>query len=433
MERAPYRYARSLFTRGLHYICPLLFRLKYQVVGIEVIENGLEKFDKIKDHRAIICPTHATEFDGAQMFFFSALVHEDFHYLAARELFRWWHGLYGRLLRLGGCFSVNRAVFDRHALRSLVDDLMQERSKLIVFPEGEVSHDFSGLLPLKPGAAHLAFKALDELPPDCGPLYILPVALSYTFVEDPLLSFSRVLSVLERHLSINAIAATEPLSMDIILSRLCHVCEALVMILGEKYEMPPARGTVDEQLEQLRQAMLARLGSFFHGGCSNQPLELMHFVSAKLDKLLNSPTPNNAYEKKIVVQQRQLAKILQQELNHIENLQFHLETCRRAAEEQTVAEILCLLSREVLGHSIPACSRLALVAVGDPIDIKSLQLEYRSDCHGAILAVNSLIARQLTDLQQRLVASTNAMRDARIRKISAHPVRKQIAGKKLEC
>jgi len=146
------------------------------------IVSGLENVRALKTHRVVLCPNHSSTMDLDVAFLFARLLKEQPYFLCTREIFR------GRflkcwMLQLFGCFSVIRGRFDSNSLKKSVELLEEGKHKLVIFPEGEISNRNDYLLPLKPGPAHVAVTTKIRMlaKQENQPIYLVPVALRYTY------------------------------------------------------------------------------------------------------------------------------------------------------------------------------------------------------------------------------------------------------------
>ncbi len=405
MLESAYRTVSQLFTRILHRWCPLLFYIRYRVIGLKVIANGFERYAEMGNQRTIICPTHSTEIDGPQMFFFSGFVHEDFHYVAAKEMFDWWHGFYGRLLRLGGCFAVKRGLFDRHACQLMLADLVSGKNKLVIFPEGDISHHFDELLRIEPGAAQLGFWTLERLQAKGKnePFSILPVGLSYAFAEDPAPHFDLVFSKVEKHVGLM------PVEFSDRRERLNRLCAKLLEVIELTCNIKNAGLDLEERLSQVRVEILNRLSSSLGSLHSVNEIDLLHIIRGNLDHIIGRQSGGSPYENQLTLERRKLASLLIRDVIRVENLRFCVNKSSSKCDDQELAEALTLISRELLGKSILTAKKVAILAVGKPIELLPLLDLYKHDRRSAMQKVNSEIATQLEGLQANLVEEVHQL------------------------
>src|SRR5437870_12241713 len=81
---------------------PAVLKYHLQDIRVNVISDGVERFQALRGKRVVICPNHPNHNDPEVMFAFSRVVCENFNFLAAREIFDYNNGQNGWWLqRLG--------------------------------------------------------------------------------------------------------------------------------------------------------------------------------------------------------------------------------------------------------------------------------------------------------------------------------------------
>jgi 1-acyl-sn-glycerol-3-phosphate acyltransferase len=139
-------------------ICsPMYKKIGLGGVQLKIEKGALERFEKLKGKRTMICPNHSNRHDPQTMFFFGQAVGECFNYVAAREVFEWDGGMNGWWLQRIGAYSVVRGAPDRESFKTTKRILSEGKRKLVLFPEGEISRQNDTLLPLETGAAQSTF------------------------------------------------------------------------------------------------------------------------------------------------------------------------------------------------------------------------------------------------------------------------------------
>jgi hypothetical protein len=385
-------------------IWPLVLRVSHDVVGLNVMGDGLERFGKLAHKRTIICPSHPTSADGDLMFLFSRLVNENFHYVAASEIFRSLHGLYGWLMKLAGCHAVNRGRVDYRAYMAIRRDIIKGTNKIVMFPEGEISHQFDSLMPLEPGAAHFAFWALDELVNQgiVESMNLLPVALSYAYLEDPRYTFDLALDKLEEHLGVVAPVVDQQ-------ERLHGIVGSLVSLLEDNYGYHPTDKSLDERLARVRQAIFDRMCTAFGITPKGSEIERAHILFEKLDRCRQDTHGEAPYASRLIQERKSLASLLVRDWRRLMNLRFCLARCQGPYGFQEIGEALYLLELEVLGESLPSAKRMAVMNIGNPIDLQPSLALYRTDRHAAVRRATSDMAMQLFWMQAELAAEVQAV------------------------
>lgn len=162
---------------------PLYVMSKYGNLRMELSDEVEETFSRLSRKRVIICPNHSHYIDPDALFGISRMVKQHFNFLAAREIFGSRKSSRYRWMQKLGCFSIERGAADIQAIKAIHDVLMEEDSKLVIFPEGEVSHQNDYLMNLEDGVERIALSTTKDLRkehPD-ETIYILPLILKYKF------------------------------------------------------------------------------------------------------------------------------------------------------------------------------------------------------------------------------------------------------------
>lgn len=174
-----------LFVAMGDFLCPWTLSWNgYE--SVEITLDGLEKFRELRGKRAILCPNHSHAHDPFMLWLLSMYIGEDFRYIAAREIFEWWHGLFGWLLQRGGAYSVSRDGIDRNSLLTTQEIIVKGKNKLVAFPECEISNRYDRLLPVEEGFTSLLLRSMVQVQgKDPGaPVYVVPISLKYLFNQD---------------------------------------------------------------------------------------------------------------------------------------------------------------------------------------------------------------------------------------------------------
>ena len=239
-----------LLTRLIQSIFAPIAYLAYKL-KIEVSEGDIAQLKAISHHRVVYLPNHSNLDDGLVMFLFSTLLGQLFYYVVAREAFQGW---IGKLMQLVGSYSIRRGVGDRPSVVQTLKILQQPRAKLVIFPEGGCSYQNDTVIPFRPGALELSFKAMDKLAkqnktvPD---LYLVPISLKYTYPQAGDEQIEQALSGLETALSI------QPQKPDFY-ERLRAIGEQVLTNLETEYQIEP--GNLNDwncRIDRLKQHLLS--------------------------------------------------------------------------------------------------------------------------------------------------------------------------------
>jgi 1-acyl-sn-glycerol-3-phosphate acyltransferase len=247
---------QSAFVRIAQKIFPFLLKLRFGNFTYE-IERGLESVMTLGTNRMMLCPNHSSTMDMDVAFLFTCILHEPLYFLCAREVFQGsWINRY--VLQLFGCYSIVRGTLDHSSYAQSIEILKTGKHKLVLYPEGEISGSNNLILPLKPGAAHLAVKAFLTLKREEkeAPVFLVPVALRYTY---PNLSAKFLLESITSVESALDIKGDQNQSMQ---TRIEAVSEAILRDLLYKYDCRDVSGSLSERVATLRKIILDRLAAY---------------------------------------------------------------------------------------------------------------------------------------------------------------------------
>ena len=349
------------------------------------------------------------------MFAFSNAVHEQFNFIAAREVFSWDHGLNGWWLQHLGCYSVVRGAADRESFKTTKRLLCEGKKKLVLFPEGEISRQNDTLMPLESGAAQMAFWALDELAKqnpggELPAMPIIPVALKYTFSEDIRASISRCLRELEARLSI------KPDHEDQLYPRLRKVAETLLATLEVEYGFKPSDSSLNSRVNELRSYILQNVSRALNVEIATKArqLECVRVLRNAIDDFIyDDEHEHSDYQRKIHEEKASTLKGLYRDLDRVVNfIAIYDGYLTENLTQERFADILDRLETEVMRVREPSFrgARKVLVDVGEPINVSEFYSKYKTEKRATIHAVTeqlfAQISRMLSDLEKnrKLVA-----------------------------
>lgn len=195
---------------------PLYVLFTYKKLRIELSSEVEETFVRLKRKTVLICPNHSHKLDPDVMFALSRAVKQTFNFLAAREIFGAYRSRRYRWMQKLGCFSIERGAADIQSIKTIHEVLTQDEKKLVIFPEGEVSHQNDYLMNLEDGVERMALTACKDLKKEDAQktIFILPVILKYRFSKNMWTKILENLSRVEVQLELK-VAAGEPVSQRI--------------------------------------------------------------------------------------------------------------------------------------------------------------------------------------------------------------------------
>lgn len=403
---------RGFFCRTLPLVLPRL-----GVVGVDYDEADLARVRALAGERVLLVPNHPTNTEPAILFHLSCRVGQPFHFLACREAFEPFWGLWGQVIRRVGAFSVVRGTADRASFRATRDLLAREKSKLVVFPEGEVYSQNDTLLPFNAGIFQLAFWAIDDLRKagsgGDAPLYVLPIALKYRFVRDMTPAIRASLARLERFNGLPVERAGDAYE------RLRRIGLTMLCSVEREYRLPTPTGEAAEadltpRMTAIKEAIVQRVAT-----AAGVPLPkgdtlpdrmraLIHIVEAVTEGEPEREAPT-AYERSLRHDQRERARPLLRDLKRLANyIALTDNYVRTDPTPERMADTIQRLERESFGHAILDGPRRCRVRVGEPINLAERYADYQKAKRVEVARVTHEVEAQVLSLLRDTAAAAAA-------------------------
>ncbi|MBX9692624.1 MAG: 1-acyl-sn-glycerol-3-phosphate acyltransferase [Cyanobacteria bacterium] len=369
-----------------------------------VLDDGFGRFKKLAGQRVVLCPNHCSEDDATFVFGLSRALEEDFSYLTAHEIFHGHHGINQYVLPWLGCYSITRGLGDMSAFKTTRRLILENERKLVVFPEGEISHFNELVMPIEPGVVGMSFSALEKLKLDPQPseIYILPVAIKYQYPKNIQNRLNRALRDIEKILGLSTI------NTDSMKKR----TENAVISLMKKIESN--HGTNDEvefrfaeRAYKLRSKILAKVSAQLGIIVPDEydQLEFAHMLKSRLCNLHFHRTDN-------------LPDLHGQSLKHLyEDVMLAIDLIAiekscvtssfQTASQDELAEVLHLLERVLFKNNRVYGFRHIKVKIGDPIALGHYFNEYKADRDKTTLKINKRIRLDLLSMLSSLNTSSS--------------------------
>lgn len=396
------------------FLMPLYMKLGLRDTTLSVTPEALERFNKLKGKKALICPNHSFRHDPQVMFAFSQLVDEDFNYIAAREVFDWDRGLNGWWLQHMGAYSVVRGAVDRESFKTTREILAAGRKKLVLFPEGEISRQNDTLLPLESGAAQMSFWALQDIKKNNPKetIYIIPMALKYTYPYDIGSNIRESIGRMESKLGLSPfddehgkLKLEIESATDSIRFRLRRIAEKLLSVLEREYKQKPTEDqTMNQRVENLRRAILAKVAKQLDvqlpaGG---RELEHVRILRNTLDDSIYLSESGNAseYEKQVLEERAANCKACYKDLDRVVNfIAIYDGYVTEHMSQERYSHVLDRMEQEVFGGA-PTLrgARLVLIDVGEPINLDDHLEAYKTKKKEAVAHVTDEIFSQISSM-----------------------------------
>ncbi|MBY0357803.1 MAG: 1-acyl-sn-glycerol-3-phosphate acyltransferase [Candidatus Obscuribacterales bacterium] len=386
----------SLIIGGAKLLLPEILRVRMADAEIKVIGDGVDRFKELAGKRTVLCPNHSNRHDPEVMLALSSMVKEDFNFIAAREVFDWNHGLNGWFLQRMGCYSVVRGAVDRESFKTTKRLLVEGKKKLVLFPEGEISKQNDVLLPLESGVAQLGFMALDELQkikPD-EPLFILPIAIKYTYKGDLTHYLPELLQKIESHLGIKCDTA------DTIYQRVRNAAQVVLKTLEDEYNLHPKPETsLDERINGLKSQALKIIAEYLDVDlpADGRHLEWVRILRNTMDDYIYADHDSlPPYQRQIHEEKSEKIRGFYKDLDRVVNfIAIYDGYLAPPISQERMLSVLELIEIEVFGNAKIKGPRLILIDIGNPIDLLSVFSEYKKHKRTVIEKICLEISSQL--------------------------------------
>jgi 1-acyl-sn-glycerol-3-phosphate acyltransferase len=395
----PPRANRFIANIGKYVVWPIALRYhRYHKVNID--ERDLARLKALSGKRTIICSNHSHRHDPAFLFSLSKIMREDFNYVAAREIFDWWHGIFGWCLQRGGVYSVTRGVLDRASISTSKDIICRGEKKLVVFPECEVSGSPDRLLPLEQGLVSLFYRATEDVrkaAPD-EPVYVMPIALKYRYLKDTSRTVKKALAKLERSLGLQVDATLAPTQ------RFHRAAVAVASDVESEYELPVQTSPTDvERMSNAVNGLLKYISQTLHVELSEPAnvLDSVHALRNRVHTMVAAKAKPN--------RSRYAAKLHEENASALTRLPIALERVVRlhalsdflsanSFTDEGLIGAVELLEREVHGCTIQKGPREVYIRVGQPINLVERYALYEANRRQEVATLTKIIENQLRKL-----------------------------------
>lgn len=354
----------SLFIRLVWLFLPLVLRQR-KVLRVEISDEDIAKLQALRNQRVVLTPNHPTNTDPALMVALSARAKMPFYYLACRETFDGWRGWWGVFIQKLGAYSVVRGTIDRDSFRYTRELLAKPKTKLVIFPEGEVYSQNDSLLPFQVGAIQLALWGQEDArkADPSARVLLLPIALRYRFAEDVSTELDQKLADLESQLHL------PPLTRDTVLenlyARMRRVAVTVLAQVEQEYSLPPAESDdLTPRFLAAKEAALARAAQFLdekmpRGTVPERMRVLLHHVESELHEIEEQDADR---KDKVLRAWRDLERLANW-------IAIYDGYASETPSPERLAEVIFRLENDVFGKATYAGMRIATVRVGTPLEL----------------------------------------------------------------
>ena len=361
-------------------LIPLANRLFLKGLTIDIDAESITQLKSTHENPTVIVPNHAASADPAVVFLLSKRLSQPFYYMAACEIFD--KGKLGRIrsfvMQRLGVYSVVRGTVDRNAFRTTRRLLCEGKWPLVIFGEGEISHQNDTVMRFERGATQLCFWAIDDMKKaDIDkPLYVVPIGIKYRYTKDMWHTIDTALTELERN--ILPPAARTPIERY---QRLRRIGIAVLKTLADEYQFKAeSNASLNEQIQGLKEQILSHAEKIMGIHSNNDVLArvrtLKNIVDAEVYRDVDEMTE---YERKIHEELLQKFQQFYPDLNRLVN--FIAITDGYVAEEHSperYLEVIFRLEKEVFGEAKMRGPRVASIRAGKPKNLLEHYDTYKS-------------------------------------------------------
>ncbi len=386
-------------------------RRKLNVTEVSVSSHALQKLRGLHGQRCLVTPSHSGGFEPHIIMYLSKLLHDDYNYVAAMELFaqsrfhRW-------VLQRLGVYSIIRGAMDRPSFTLTRQLLTAGKRWLVVFPEGEAVGQNSIVIPFQPGVIQLAFKAYEDVAKSerDASLYCIPVAIRYFYLHDMHGEIDASLDRLEANL---AIPAAPPSASRY--DRLRGVANALLAANERFHHVKPAEGSsLNERIQNLKDRALSQLESQLGISPAGDlpPLDRVRALFNAVDRIVEQDPPESDYERQLAVERQQVAREFYHELwRALRFVAIYDGYVSESMNVERFMDVLGLLEFEVFKQRPIWGPRKACIEVGDPINLRDHFPTYLEDKRGTVKRVTGILE---TSVRQMIEAMESQCRPLRL-------------------
>lgn len=387
----------ALLIGFFKFFMPQVLQIRCHDVRVQVVGDGIARFKQLAGKRALVCPNHSYRHDPEVMFEFGRQVGEAFNFVAAREVFDYNNGINGWFLQKLGCYSVVRGAADRESFKTTKQILVDGKKKLVLFPEGEISWQNESLLPLENGAAQLSFWALDELhktQPE-EPIYIIPIALKYSYRKNITAALDHSITALEKHLGIH------PHHDDSLYQRTRIAALKVLETLERQFGIKPnPDGQLNDRMTALKEHALRAMAEVLDvelPPLKNTYLDWVRVLRNAMDDFIYGDTKSMSdYERKVHDERAAQIKRFYRDLDRIVGfIALYDGYLSPPATQERIANVVEMLEAEVFGDKTVKGPRLVTIDVGKPINLLDLYPEYKKNKRAVLESATADLSGQI--------------------------------------
>lgn len=381
-------------------IMPVVNRMYLKGMTLDIDPETIERLESTRGNPTLISPNHAASDDPYVMFLLSKQVSQPFYYMSAREVFDRGNflGLRSAVMQRCGVYSVVRGTADRNAFRTTRELLFQGTWPLVIFGEGEISHQNDTVMRFERGVVQLCFWAIDDMKKVNidKPLYVVPLGIKYRYTQDMWNVIDNALTNLERSI----LPSNERLPAERY-QRLRRIAIAILCTLADEYQYKvDPTVTLNEHIQGLKEQILTHVEKILGIRSENDILTrvraLKNIVDSEVYRDIEQMTE---YERKIHEEQLQKFQQFYPDLDRLIN--FIAITDGYVAEEPSAErylEVIFRLEKEVFGKGSMRGPRVASIRAGEPINLLSYYDTYKTQKKETVEQITNELETEVRNL-----------------------------------
>lgn len=352
-------------------------RFGLKLTSVDIPAEDIKRLQQLRKERVLLLPNHGNAIEPFVVLHLSKLLGLDFAYLGAKEVFLRHPIAAWFLQRLGG-YSIVRGTFDKASFRMTQQLLVDGKHWVVIFPEGEVRWLSADILPFQEGVIQLAFSASAEIDKRGGPkpLYIVPVAIQFSYLREMKVEIEGSLKRLE-----NKLFPHESATVEAPYARLRRIGEAVLQANERRYAIRAVPGaSLDERMQHMKMVIVERAE-----GALGLPSDRNLPMLARIRDLLNR------VERSLIIEpeESEYDQELRQEIGHqatslyeslsrvLRFIAIHDEYINQQPSTERFLDVLRLLELELTGRRQFWGPRKASVRVGKPLEIEEYRAAYK--------------------------------------------------------
>ena len=391
----------------LRLLLPLSLRLQLKITGIGISPADLARLRALRGQRCLLLPSHCGGFEPHIVLHLSRLLGHRFNYLAAMETFE--RSPFNAWFMQGiGAYSIIRGTADRPSFLMSKQLLVEARQWLVIFPEGHSVWQNDTVIPFQQGVVQLAFKAHEEAAahdPEAS-LFCVPLAIKYVYRGSVQHAIAAALTQLEAAV----FASPPPPAPDY--DRLRRIGEAILQANEQKHGVRPrAEDTFDDRIQRMKGVAIQRIEEQL--GISPRPdqnlLERIRALFNSVDQIVQAEPPAAPYQRRLLAERRSAARLLYDDLwRMLQFVAIYDGYVRETFTVERFMDTLSILETEVFGRRRFRGPRHALVAVGEPINLKDRLAGYRANKRAEACAVTLALESDVRTMLASLAAKAGS-------------------------